>query len=144
MVEIQTEDESIQKMRLFCLHWTTIQHLQPSQIQFQWYKIIPSTTNCTISSHQDGLRVFLGALIHGVPAMANLHKAFTCSGKAYSIPTRGPTRMFSGSGASRSSKPPETHSYINPTTKFFNRLTGRSCIMTVTRSVKWMVRPFCW
>jgi hypothetical protein len=29
-----------------------------------------------------GRRVFLGALIHGVPAMANLHGAATCSGDA--------------------------------------------------------------
>ena len=52
------------------------------------------------------LRVFLGALIQGVPAMANLHKALTCSGKAYSMPTRGPISIFSGSGPSKSSKPP--------------------------------------
>jgi hypothetical protein len=31
---------------------------------------------------QRGQRVFLGALIHGVPAMANLHGAATCSGDA--------------------------------------------------------------
>ena len=31
---------------------------------------------------QRGRRVFLGALIHGVPAMANLHGAATCSGDA--------------------------------------------------------------
>lgn len=72
-----------------------------------------------LPSHQGGLRVFLGALIHVVPAMANLHNALTCSGKAYSIPTRGPTRMFSGSGASRSSKPPKhIHAYIITTVNF--------------------------
>lgn len=32
--------------------------------------------------HESGLRVFLGALIHGVPATANLHNALTCSGNA--------------------------------------------------------------
>lgn len=55
-----------------------------------------------------GLRVFLGALIHGVPATANLHGAATCSGDAYSMPTRGPTKMFSGSGPSSTSNPPKT------------------------------------
>lgn len=51
--------------------------------------------------------MFLGALTHGLPATANLHNALTCSGKAYSIPTRGPIRMFSGLGPSRISNPPE-------------------------------------
>jgi len=63
--------------------------------------------------YKGGLRVFLGALIQGVPAMANLHNALTCSGKAYWIPTRGPTNMFSGSGPSKSSKPPASHTLLS-------------------------------
>lgn len=60
-----------------------------------------------------GLRVFLGALIQGVPATANLHSAFTCAGKAYSMPTRGPINIFSGAGPSKISKPPgNTHSHF--------------------------------
>lgn len=51
--------------------------------------------------------MFLGALIQGEPAIANLHGAVTCSAVAYSIPTRGPTSMFSGSGPSKSSRPPK-------------------------------------
>lgn len=51
--------------------------------------------------------MFLGALIQGVPAMANLHGAVMCSGNAYWIPTRGPTKIFSGAGPSNTSKPPE-------------------------------------
>ena len=65
----------------------------------------PSQATTTLL-YKGGLRVFLGALIQAESAMANLHSASTCSGRANWIPTRGPTNMFSGSGPSKSSKPP--------------------------------------
>lgn len=52
------------------------------------------------------LRVFLGELTQAEPATANLHNALTSSGKAYSMPTRGPINIFSGFGPSSISKPP--------------------------------------
>lgn len=52
------------------------------------------------------LSVFLGELTQAEPATANLHNALTSSGKAYSMPTRGPISIFSGFGPSRISKPP--------------------------------------
>lgn len=57
--------------------------------------------------------MFLGALIQRVPATANLHNACTCSGRAYSMPTRGPTKIFSGSGPSKISKPPGRNQSIH-------------------------------
>lgn len=62
--------------------------------------------------YKGGLRVFLGALIQAESAMANLHSASTCSGKANWIPTRGPTNMFSGSGPSKSSTPPALYIFF--------------------------------
>lgn len=63
-------------------------------------------------SLEGNVRVFLGALIQGEPATANLQGALTSSGRAYWMPTRGPTSIFSGSGPSKSSRPPGTHAHF--------------------------------
>lgn len=103
-------------------------------------------------------RVFLGALTHGLPATANLHNALTCSGKAYSIPTRGPIRMFSGLGPSRISNPPENEGKETVTvTAAVARCDGSFdflnmkhhelgwCLwLRLTWSKKGMVGPVCW
>lgn len=98
--------------------------------------------------YKGGLRVFFGALIHGVPATANLHNAFTSSGNAYSIPTRGPINMLSGFGPSNSSKPPASQIHF-PFQKSISLLypflnfTLRTWDCKLTRCIKGMIGPFC-
>jgi hypothetical protein len=94
-----------------------------------------SSSSCFLSRSTSGLQrgrsVFLGALIHGVPAMANLHGAATCSGDAYSMPTRGPTKMLSGSGPSNTSNPPGRENMISLGWKWINHQRQRFRAMVV-------------